>query len=255
MRILDPKWTPPGPSDLVPADPAAQDFLQQAVLGDSWLMPRVSNFTLLVELGHGEQRGYGIYKPQAGESPLWDFPSGTLYRRECSAYLVSSLLGWHLVPPTLVREAEYGIGSLQLYVPPVEESNYFTIRETRQQEMARMALFDILTNNADRKGGHCFEARSGGVWGVDHGLTFHVHPKLRTVIWEFAERPVPQPMLEDLEGLAGELGSSGSDDAARLAGLLSPDEMSALRSRVEVVLQTPVFPSPYSRRDLPWPLL
>ncbi len=248
-------WAPSGPSDVVPSDPSAFAFLAEATLGESRLLPNVSNYSLLVELCLGDRRGYGVYKPQAGEAPLWDFPSGTLYRREYAACLMGRLLGWELVPLTVVREGAYGVGSLQLYVPPVRESNYFAIREARQEEVLRMALFDVVTNNADRKASHCFEAQSGGVWGVDHGLTFHAQPKLRTVIWEFAERPIPEPLLEELRLLLGELEAATSDAVREFGGLLAPEEMRALRGRIVDVLQTPFFPSPYSRRDLPWPLL
>ena len=248
-------WAPPGPSDVDPSDPKALAFLAEATLGESRLLPNVSNCSLLVELCLGDERGYGVYKPQAGEAPLWDFPSGTLYRRERAAYLVGRLLGWELVPPTVVREGAYGVGSLQLYVPPVQESNYFTIREARQVELLRVALFDVVTNNADRKASHCFEAQSGGVWGVDHGLTFHAQPKLRTVIWEFAERPIPEALLEELHLLLEELKDAAAEAVRELSALLAPEEMQALRGRIGDVLQMPLFPSPYSRRDLPWPPL
>ena len=246
---------PLGPSHVGPTDTHALIFLTRAEMGEGWLMPYASNYTFLVELCHNEQHGYGIYKPQAGEAPLWDFPSGTLYRRECASYSVSRMLGWPMVPPTVQREGELGIGSLQLFVPSVEQSHYFALRETRAPELFRMAVFDVMVNNADRKGGHCFEAKSGGIWGIDHGLTFHVAYKLRTVIWDFAGERIAEPLLQDLRRLADELNTPGSAALAELAELLAPEEVMALVWRIDQLLKEPAMPEPRSRRDLPWPWL
>lgn len=244
-----------GPSDVAPADEHAVDFVRRAEMGDGWLHPAASNYTFVVELALGDLHGYGVYKPEHGEAPLWDFPRG-LYKRECAAYELSRLLGWQMVPPTVVRDdGEMGIGSLQLFVPPQADSHYFELRETHRNEARRMALFDWVANNADRKGGHCFVAESGGVWAIDNGLTFHEEHKLRTVIWDFAGEKVPAGLLRDVEVLSTSLRETDSAAAKTLAGLLTPAEMEALERRTCAVLEAPVFPGPYSRRDVPWPVL
>ena len=244
-----------GPHDVAPADADALDFVREAIMGDGWLHPQSSNYTFMVELALDGRRGFGVYKPGAGEAPLWDFPNGSLYRRECAAFELSSLLGWYFVPPTVVREGEAGIGSLQLYVPPEEGTNFFTLRESHRDDLLRMAVFDLVANNADRKGGHCFIACDGTLWGVDHGLTFHADNKLRTVIWDFAGDDVPANLLSDLRCGLEMLTEEGSDATARLAGLLDANELVVLQQRIQELLTEPVMPRPYSRRDLPWPWL
>ncbi len=245
----------PGPSDVGPDDPDVFTFLSEGALGQAWLLDSVSNYTFLVEVCLGKRRGFGVYKPRAGEAPLWDFPSGTLYLRECAAHVTSRLLGWGLVPPTVQREGEHGVGSFQLYIPPVDGSTYFSVREDHLEEVRRMAVFDMVVNNADRKAGHCFEGQSGGVWGIDHGLTFHVDPKLRTVIWDFAGGPIPQPLVEDVRRLGEQLKKASSESVAELSELLAPEELDAVRRRVDQVTAQPVFPLPFSRRSLPYPLV
>ena len=243
-----------GPHDVAPADEGAEGFVRDAEIGDGWLHPEASNATFIVELRRGATRGLGVYKPRSGEAPLWDFPTGTLHRRECAAYVLSRLLGWGFVPPTVLRDGEAGIGSVQLFVPPVEGSNFFTLRDEHPDATLRMAVFDVVANNADRKGGHCFLGRDGGVWGLDHGLTFNVEHKLRTVIWDFAGSSVPDGLVRDLRCLAEALHTEGSDANADLGALLSPEEMDALRARATALVERPVLPAgPHSRRDLPWP--
>ena len=241
-----------GPSEVAPTDPSAEDFVRDAEIGQGWLHPEASNYTFVVELTLGGRKGFGVYKPQSGEAPLWDFPTGSLYRRECATYELSRLFRWPLVPPTLVREGELGVGSLQLYTPQVPDSNYFTLRETHRDEALRMAVFDLVANNADRKGGHCFVAECGGVWGVDHGLTFHTQPKLRTVIWDFAGEPVPEPLLEDLRRVSGALGSAAPGEAKALASFITAEELEVTCRRIAALLEHPAMPEPYSRRDVPW---
>jgi hypothetical protein len=241
-----------GPHHIAPHDAEAAAFVRTATLGDGWLHPEGSNYTFVVELECDGRSGYGVYKPQRGEAPLWDFPSGTLYRRECAAWELSMLLGWGLVPPTLEREGEAGVGSLQLFVPAEDESNYFTLRGAHPERALALAVFDVLANNADRKGGHVFVGRAGGVWAIDNGLCFNTEHKLRTVVWDFAGEPVPEALLGDVERvLAGLDGEAG----APLRVLLSPDEVAALGERMARLLASPVLPSPQTRRDLPWPWL
>jgi uncharacterized repeat protein (TIGR03843 family) len=243
------------PHDLRPQDSDALEFLQQAVMGESWLISNASNYTFLVELCWRARGGYGVYKPRLGEAPLWDFPDNTLFLRECSAYEVSKLLGWDIVPPTVQREGEFGIGSLQLYVPHGNRSTYFSLREVHPDEALRMAVFDVVVNNADRKGGHCFEALSGGIWGIDHGLTFHTQHKLRTVIWDFASQPVPETLQADLRKLMDCLEAPNAEATAPLRTMLAADEVNALRARTNRLLEAPILPEPRNRRDLPWPLI
>src|SRR5215475_5521703 len=141
----------------------------------------------------------GIYKPRRGEAPLWDFPDGTLYKRERAAFVLSEALGWQLVPPTVIRDGPNGIGTMQLYIHHrQEDADYFSLREQYQCEVQRMALFDLIANNTDRKAGHCLRGEDGRIWGIDHGLTFHHHPKLRTVIWDFGGEPIPEHFLADI---------------------------------------------------------
>ena len=201
-----------------------------------------------------------VYKPRRGEQPLWDFPDGTLHRREVAAYQVSRVLGWDQVPTTVLREdAPFGPGSLQRYVAHDPEAHYFTVREADDpvlvQQLAAMVVFDDLIENADRKAGHVLFAADAvppKLWLVDHGVTFHTEPKLRTVAWERAGEPIPGPLLADLdrlrEGLAGEL-------SARLGTLLSAAEVAALEDRVTGVLARRTFPAPRVPNPYPWPLL
>ena len=244
-----------GSHDVAPSADDADRFVRLAEIGDGWLHPDSSNYTFVVELRLEGKTGFGVYKPQAGEAPLWDFPAGTLYRRECAAYDLSCLLQWPIVPPTVYRDSELGVGSLQLYVPPVGGSNFFTLRESHPDELFRMAVFDVIANNADRKGGHCFMAGDAGIWGVDHGLTFNVDHKLRTVIWDFAGQRVPDELLVGLCCASEQLAGGGPGPAACLAERLSPGELAKLRARIDALIERPEMPSPYSRRDLPWPWL
>ena len=187
----------------------ALDLMRRAAITDATLIPWGSNYTFAVALEddeHGER--LGIYKPRRGESPLWDFESGTLYRREYAAYLVSRKLGWDLVPPTIVREGPHGIGSLQLYVEPKEpeeekegEDAVHAFWSSRRIEIERMVLFDHITNNADRKLSHCLRGVDDRIWGIDHGLTFNVDPKLRTVLWQFVGQQISTELVADLGNL------------------------------------------------------
>lgn len=251
---FDPDQIAAGPHDVSPGADAAEEFVRTAVIGDGWLHPRSSNYTFVVELTSGDRKGYGVYKPEKGEAPLWDFPPG-LYRRECAAYELARLLDWPLVPPTLAREGEAGVGSLQLFIPSGDDSNFFTIRESHRDQLFKMAVFDMIANNADRKGGHCFLGPDGMLLGVDHGLTFHVQHKLRTVIWDFAGDSVPVEMLNDVRTLQDLLCRDSEPSVEPIAGLLEASEMDALRRRVDSILANPVMPSPYSRHDIPYPPL
>ena len=243
-----------GRHDVSPSSPDAERFVREAETGDGWLHPYASNYTFVVRLSLGDREGCGVYKPQAGERPLWDFPIGTLGRRECAAYKFARALGWGLIPPTVLREGEAGEGSLQLFVPHDPDSNFFTLRDDHPEEAFRLAVFDVLANNADRKGGHCFVGQDGRVWAVDNGLTFHEERKLRTVIWDYSGEQIPDALLANIAQMTDDLNVDGPCSRA-LAALLDEAEMQALRERMRRVLAEPVMPSPRTRRDLPWPWL
>jgi len=194
-----------------------------------------------------------VYKPLRGERPLWDFPDGTLAAREVAAWEASQALGWGLVPPTVFRQdGPAGPGSLQLFLDLDPERHYFTFSEQEKEGLRPAAAFDILINNADRKGGHVLLAPDGHVWLIDHGVCFHHEPKLRTVIWDFAEEPIPDTLLRDVDrfrrGLAGELRSVFAD-------LLSGIEVEALDRRAARILESGTFPMPGPSRPYPWPLV
>ena len=168
----------------------------------------------------------GIYKPRCGEAPLWDFPDGTLYKRERAAFVLSEALGWQLVPPTVIRDGPNGIGTMQLYIHHSrEDADYFSLREQHQREVKQMALFDLIANNTDpAEAGHCLRGEDGHIWGIDHGLTFHAHPKLRTVIWDFSGEPMPQELLHDLRRTLKDI-ERLCGLAPELAELLFPEEL------------------------------
>ena len=213
-----------------------------------------SNSTFLLTLDAGEGgSSHAIYKPRRGETPLWDFPRGTLYRREMATYLVSEALGWGLVPPTVVREGPYGAGTVQLFIEHNPEE-YFGAPAQRDREAAeRIALLDALLNNADRKSEHCLYALDGKTWAIDHGLTFHTEPKLRTVIWEFAGEAIPAPLLADMERLRAALDPKGLL-AETLQRLVAPEELQAVRGRLRALIAAAEHPDPGSRRRAtPWP--
>ena len=215
------------------------------------LMPRASNFTFLAEVHDGDSGALAIYKPRDGEMPLWDFAQGTLCRREVAAYLLSESLGWPAIPPTVLRDGPQGEGSVQLLVDADPEEHFFTLRDADLDAFRPMAAFDVVANNADRKSGHCLLGRDGSIWAVDHGVTFSVEPKLRTVIWDFAGESLSRELKEDLRRVAGQLRSGPLKTA--LAGLLSPAEVLATARRAEALAAAGRFPHPSSPRPYPWP--
>jgi hypothetical protein len=213
-----------------------------------------SNYTFLatVKLQGGEIKA--VYKPVRGEQPLWDFPAGTLAKREVAAWLVSEKLGWSLVPPTLYRrKAPVGPGSLQLFIEHDPESHYFKFNAELRQLLRPMVLFDLLVNNADRKGSHVFFDAQRHLWGIDHGICFNVDDKLRTVIWDFAGESIPAGLLADVGGF---LVALEEEDGFRqpLARLLRKSEMAAMAARARQILSEGLFPQPREdRRYFPWP--
>jgi uncharacterized repeat protein (TIGR03843 family) len=219
------------------------------------LLPYASNYTFLARARLGEEELLAIYKPSRGERPLWDFPTGTLAARERAAFLLSKGAGWDLVPPTVLRpDAPLGEGSVQLFIEHDPEVHYFTLVEERREDFAVFAAFDAVANNADRKSGHVLVDPTGKLWGVDHGLTFHVEDKLRTVIWDFAEEPLTPEVRTTLE-LLGPLLVPGSELFGVLSGVLSEAEATATGGRVAALLEAGSFPSPGTDRPVPWPLV
>ncbi len=215
-----------------------------------------SNFTFLVKVRDEDGELEAVYKPRRGERPLRDFPAETLAGRELAAYLVSEALGCGLVPPTVFREdGPYGPGSLQLRVDHDPELHYFTFDEPTRQRLRSVAVFDLVVNNADRKGGHILLDAASKIWLIDHGICFHAQPKLRTVVWDFVDEGIPAELLADVEKLAGELARK-DELRERLASYLNDEELNALEGRVLVLLRERKFPAiPEDQRAVPWPLV
>ncbi len=217
-------------------------------------MPYSSNYTLLVTVEHEGLQLLGVYKPRRGERPLWDFPHGTLYRREAAAYLVSEALGFGLVPPTVVRDGPYGVGMVQLFIANDEESHLFTMLKEGgyEQEIRRLCALDCLINNADRKSGHCLKGLDGRLWAIDHGICFHHEPKLRTVLWDFVGQPLPEDVVQALCGLRARL-DTGDGFVEALGSLLEKAELRALRRRLDRLIDTGIYPPPGPGPNVPWP--
>ncbi len=244
-----------------------------------------SNATFLCESMLGESTVHCVYKPISGEAPLWDFPDGTLAGRELAAYLVSSQLDWNIVPYTVIRHGPAGPGMLQLwveqpgdtaesdarpgpdpvdlfpankpqpgYLPVLRAYDYagdeVVLMHADDIRLRRMAVFDVLINNADRKGGHVLRDIEGHIYGVDHGVCLHVENKLRTVLWGWAGKPVDDRMLEAVAGLTEALAGSLGDE---LAEHITRTEIAALRRRAHALLHDPVMPGPNRHRPIPWP--
>ena len=194
-----------------------------------------------------------MYKPRTGEIPLQDFPPSGLFRRERAAYLLSTILGWPLIPPTVIRTGPHGLGSVQLYIQGVSGENYFTMRERNLEIFESIAVFDALVHNADRKGGSCLMDESGAVWAIDHGLTFNPLARVRTVMLEFSGRVVSKPLVQSLIDLSEQFHSEAGI-VSDLASLLGADELDALRSRLNRLIDEPILPILDPRENVPWPL-
>lgn len=230
--------------------------LRHGVMEEKGLLPYSSNHSFLVVVEHDGLALPAVYKPQRGEAPLWDFEWGTLCKRETAAYELSRALGWGIVPPTVLRDGSRGLGSVQFFVEHDSQAHYFTVAEDARFVAAfrRMALFDFVINNADRKSGHCLIGHDERVWAIDHGICFHVEYKLRSVIWEFSCEPIEADYLADLTTLRNALIEADSSFRRRLAPLVSAPEVAAMRKRVEQLLRTRSYPAPSAhRRNYPWP--
>ncbi len=216
-----------------------------------------SNYVFLAQMcGPTGEPFATIYKPGSGESPLWDFPGGKLYRREVAAYRLARLLGWDFVPPTVVRDGPRGEGSVQVFIKHDPELHFFEQREIPEHvpQLQRIAVFDFLANNADRKGGHCLVDAEGKIWAIDHGLCFHHEYKLRTVIWDWAGEPVANEWLEDVAGVMQAL-LQADEQTGPLRECLAGHELEALVRRMERMLEHRRLPLPGPHRSYPWPLV
>jgi hypothetical protein len=192
-----------------------------------------------------------IYKPIAGERPLWDFPDGTLANREYLTFLISHWLGLHLVPPTVLRDGPYGTGMVQLWIDIDESIDLMEFFKEDNAELRKIALLDLITNNTDRKIGHLIPTPEGAVYGCDHGVTFHSEDKLRTVLWQWAKQPFSEAELELLQ-LAKMLIATEKRDV--VLGLIEEEELDATISRIERALSEKCFPEPNPDWPaVPWP--
>jgi|WetSurMetagenome_2_1015567.scaffolds.fasta_scaffold63400_3 hypothetical protein len=228
-------------------------FLQEATIVNHQTIISGSNAVFLLSLTRDDQTIQAIYKPRNGEAPLWDFPDGTLYHREQAAFLVSEMLGWHLIPPTVIRGGPYGVGTVQWFAGHMRRQNYYALIESHQGIFKRIAAFDWLVNNADRKAGHCLQGTDGRIWSIDHGLTFHTEPKLRTVIWNFAGQPIPRDILRDFNFLRQRFFKNDGMQSM-FKSLLTQEEITAFRHRLNTMIDRPIYPAwSGSYRSIPWP--
>lgn len=226
---------------------AAQQIIQEGELRVEGRFVDASNATLFAKCFDGVNEVAVIYKPIAGERPLWDFPDGNLANRELGTYLLSEALDLHLVPFTIIREGPFGPGMVQEWIEINEEIDIVELAQGRDQRVREMALFDAVINNTDRKFGHILPSVAGELFGCDHGVTFHEEPKLRTVIWQFSGEVFSQEDL-DLLQFASKIASSV------LQGLVTELEIAALLARINELLIQGRFPEPSSDWPaVPWP--
>jgi uncharacterized repeat protein (TIGR03843 family) len=244
------------PAELTPPVEMAVDealiLLERGELSIEGRLMDASNATLYCAVTADGVTAACVYKPVAGERPLWDFPDGTLAEREVAAYAVSAASGWAIVPPTVYRVGPAGPGMVQLWIAEDDGIDLVRlIRRRDREELRRVAVFDAVINNADRKGGHLLPTASGHVYGVDHGVSFHVEDKLRTVLWQWAGRTLPDQTREDLRALRRDLdGRLG----AQLGELLTTAEVRRTRARVDRLLSTGRHPEPSDAWPaVPWP--
>ncbi len=256
---------------------AALELLREGTISVEGRLVDASNATLFCQISRTGTEARCVYKPVAGERPLWDFPDGTLAGREVAAFAVSDAGGWGLVPPTVLRDGPFGPGMVQLWVDTVEEPELVDVMPPEQlprgwlrvldalgsdgepvvlahaddPRLRRMAVLDAILNNADRKGGHVLVEGDGGVRGVDHGVSFHVEPKLRTVLWGWAGEPLSSAEVAALEQLQARL---DGDLGSTLSELVTRQELRATRRRVDRLLAEGRLPFPADGWPaIPWP--
>ncbi|AXL87762.1 phosphatidylinositol kinase [Streptomyces sp. CB09001] len=260
-------------------DAAAAELL---ALGELTVRGRIrdaSNAALYCTVTHEGREAACVYKPVAGERPLWDFPDGTLAQREVAAYAVSEATGWGLVPPTVLRDGPYGEGMVQLWIETLPETELLALVDEEEagpgwkgivladvgegrtallvhaddERLRRLAVLDAVINNADRKGGHLLPAAGERLYGIDHGVTFNAENKLRTLLWGWAGDPLTAEALEVLDALRQAL-KDGGTLAIRLAALITPAELDATRARVDALLASGRHPEPSGEWPaIPWP--
>lgn len=244
-------WSPYGPRRPRVSTLELIDTLTNAPLSTIGRMRFSSNATFLMDVGPGICRA--IYKPAAGEQPLWDFPPG-LWRREVAAYVLSESLGLGVVPHTVHRtEGPFGEGSLQLFIDARFQEHYFSIRQMEDpgldDQLRSLCAFDLVANSADRKAGHCLIDGDDRIWAIDNGLTFHHELKLRTVIWDFAGEAVPLHVVAALQ----EMCDTRAPEA--LSDLLTIGEIEAMMQRAGAIVAGGHFPFDETGRRYPWPLV
>lgn len=246
----------PAAGSTIPNVESVLQFMLEADMEPHGLMPWSSNYTFLVSLTrvNDQSQLLAVYKPCAGERPLWDFPEGNLCHREFVSYLISQVLGWPNIPPTVLRQGPHGEGSVQLFIEAEYEAHYFNMRDTSvfTPQFRQIALFDYIVNNADRKGGHCLKDKQGYLWAIDHGLTFHTDFKLRTVIWDFCSESIPDSLLEDLANFQ-KLLENDSILVETLKNYLKYREIKALKRRVDFLVSRGHFPDMHPGRNMPYP--
>ncbi|MFF8094725.1 SCO1664 family protein [Streptomyces sp. NPDC016675] len=267
------------PPRSVTTDAAAAELLARGELTVRGRIRDASNAALYCTVTHEGREAACIYKPVAGERPLWDFPDGTLAQREVAAYEVAEATGWGLVPPTVLREGPYGEGMVQLWIEAVPETELLALVDAEEpgpgwkavglaqvdegrtallvhaddERLRRLAVLDAVLNNADRKGGHLLPAAGERLYGIDHGVTFHAENKLRTLLWGWAGDPLTGEALTVLDALREAL-KDGGTLAGRLAALITPAELDATRARVDALLASGRHPEPSGEWPaIPWP--
>ena len=230
---------------------SALTLLREGELSVEGRLMDASNATLYCSTTLDGLQAACVYKPVRGERPLWDFPDGTLAGRELSAYLVSEASGWDVVPPTVMREGPYGPGMCQLWVDIDENVDLQELARSDHPDLRRMAVFDAVVNNADRKGGHLLPRADGRVQGVDHGICFSTEDKLRTLLWQWRGLPLSDEAIEVLSRLRAELEGPLGDG---LDALLTRREVRRTRERVDRLLTTRCHPQPSPDWPaIPWP--
>jgi uncharacterized repeat protein (TIGR03843 family) len=234
-------------------DAAALSLLENGSLEVQGRLVVASNATLYCTVSSKDTQAACVYKPVAGERPLWDFPVGTLAGREVAAYAVSAAAGWHLVPPTVFRDGPFGPGMCQLWIESDETVDVIALSRSKDNTALRqMAVFDAVVNNADRKIGHLLPDRGGNLYGCDHGVCFGEEYKLRTVLWQWRGRHLPKAAVEALLRLQRAM--TGGELGATLDRWLSPDEVEATRQRVELLIEHRIHPLPPDDWPaVPWP--
>jgi uncharacterized repeat protein (TIGR03843 family) len=233
---------------------AAEGLLRQGSLTVEGRLVQASNATLYCAIEHDGLSAACVYKPVAGERPLWDFPDGTLAEREVAAYEVSEAMGLHVVPPTVHRDGPYGPGMVQLWVEPDPDVDLVALSRSDDDAIRRMSVFDAVVNNADRKIGHLLPPGDGHVYGCDHGVCFSVEYKLRTVLWQWRGKKLTGDAVEALGRAEAALRTGPLSE--RLSELLTADEVDATRRRVELMLKHRIHPyPPEDWPAIPWPPL